>query len=161
MDENTTEETSESWSAYRVTGHGCELRHPPGWTLVSNAFGAIVATIAPARGDATFCSNFNVVLQDDGAAMTQDECIAAQLAGLQTTLDGVIVLESEPTTVGDLPGARALAAYRDGDLELTLEQWMAPVAAGTLVLSATALTSDFPHDAEALRKIAASVRLND
>ncbi|MDX6689206.1 MAG: hypothetical protein QOG15_663 [Solirubrobacteraceae bacterium] len=156
MDDDTTD----SWSLYVLPARECELRHPPDWTVVSGMFGSLVAVIAPPRGSDAFRTNLNIVLQPADEAMSQEECVATQLIALETALADVIVLESEATVFGERAGARAVAAHRDGDHELTLEQWMAPVEAGTLVLSATALTSDFPHDAETLRAIADSVRLD-
>lgn len=161
MNEETTVGSQDNWSQYEVSAGGCVLHHPPDWTRVGGMLGTIVALIAPPRGTDTFRSNLNVVIQVSEGVMSQDECVGAQLTGMQTVLDGAIVLESEATPVGDRPGARALAAYHDGELELTLEQWMVPIDAGTLVLSATALTSDFPHDAAAFRAIAGSLTFDD
>jgi hypothetical protein len=161
MNEQTTVAPNESWPAYRVVAAGCELRHPPDWTMVTGMLGALVAAIGPPRGADTFRSNLNVVLQAADGELSQEECVAAQLLALDAALDDAVVLESEAVPLGGRPGARALAAYQDGDLELTLEQWILPVPSGALVLSATALTPDFPHDASAFRAIADSLTFDD
>lgn len=142
---------------YHVEDAGLQLSVPIDWSSGVGFDGALVAFTAPHPPDTPFESNLTIVThRRDGAGAPGDDVVAEQARAL-LELDGALLLDSEPATVGGRPAARALVAYDNGEYELTLEQWIVATQTQLVVISATVLTFDYAYDAALYEDIVLSV----
>ncbi len=88
-----------------------------------------------------------------------DDVTAARLSELSAALAEFQLLDVEELTLGSRPAHRVLAACRDGDTSVTLEQWWSVDGPSIITLSGVVPTMEYDDLADVLAGIVASFEL--
>lgn len=135
------------------------LEYPEHWEEAEDVMGAAAVFIAPDTGE-SFRPNLNLIVQD--ARNDRIESIAAAHATeLANALVDTHVLDATEASIDGRPASHVLIAHRNGDDELTLEQWIVLVGNREFILSATAPTGDYPELVDVFAEMVGSVSLAD
>lgn len=149
------------WLPHHHVASGLRLERPVSWELAEDSEGLVL--LAPETGlrDAPR-SSLTVVWEEPGVATGPgDDPVAAHVDELRRVLPDFQLLDLEPVEVASRSAYRVLAAGREGDCSVTLEQWWLPAGEATMTASGLAPTVEYDEVADVFSGVVASFSLAD
>ena len=147
------------WARFTHPLIGFSIEHPEGWQPKPDAMGAALVVLSPVDEPVPFRPNLTVTIARRATGDSLDDFVAEQENRAAVVLTDFEIRDRTVVKIGDIPGLKVSGGYRQGRLEIELQQWHIERGEAIVTVSAAAETELWAGCLPMFERIAGSLQL--